>query len=206
MKNNLPTEAGQSNSGQRQPPNTGHIDAINQVFALFQLNYHNQYFKAFSNDKDLNYIKRLWLDSLSRFEPEVLLKASRAVIENSEFLPTLKRMIQACEEAAQPDLPDAHQAFIEACQAPSPKAGFAWSHPIVYHAGKASDWFFLQNNPEHIAFPVFKANFNKLCERLLKGEELPAPQVKALPAETTTPLNKQENQVRLKQLRDTLKI
>lgn len=176
------------------------------MFALFQLNYHNQYFKAFSNDKDLNYIKRLWLDSLSRFQPETLLKASRSVIENSEFLPTLKRMIQACEQAAQPDLPDAHQAFIEACQAPSPKAAFNWSHPIVYHAGKASDWYFIQNNPEHIAFPVYKQNFNSLCERLLKGEELPAPSVPALPAETTTPLDKKANLEKLKQLRDSLKI
>ena len=38
------------------------IDAINEIFAMFQVNYHNQYYSAFgdSNDSE-NLAKKLWL-------------------------------------------------------------------------------------------------------------------------------------------------
>ena len=42
-----------------------HVEAINQVFALFRLNYHNQYYAAFPDAQQLNQIKKLWLDALA---------------------------------------------------------------------------------------------------------------------------------------------
>ena len=101
-------------------------------------------------------------------------------------------------------MPDAHTAYLEACNAPSPKASFAWSHAAVYYAGRDSDWFFLANNSERVAFPVFKTRYELLCQRVVSGETLPAPEVLALPEETTTPLSKQENQARLARLREQL--
>ena len=46
------------------------VDAINQVFALFRLNYHNQYYSAYHDAEQLNQIKRLWLDSLAGHSTE----------------------------------------------------------------------------------------------------------------------------------------
>jgi hypothetical protein len=44
------------------------IDAINQTFALFQVNYHNQYYAAFGdNTKSENLAKKLWLSKLEGF-------------------------------------------------------------------------------------------------------------------------------------------
>ena len=42
-----------------------HLDAINQVFAEFRLAFHNQFLRAFPNDKELMMAKQLWLHALS---------------------------------------------------------------------------------------------------------------------------------------------
>jgi hypothetical protein len=183
------------------------IDTVNEVFTLFRINYHNQYYKAYSDTQVLNQIKRLWMESLRPFSAEAILQGARKVIEQSEYLPTLHRMIRACQ--GDPDkygLVDAHTAYVEACRASSPKANYAWSHAAVYHAGCASDWFFLANNAEKNAFPIFERHYLKLCERVMSGEKLPAPNTLALPETIETPLSKAENQRRMEALRKQLDV
>jgi hypothetical protein len=183
------------------------VDAINQVFALFRINYHNQYYAGFADVELLNSAKRLWLSSLSHFAPETILRGARKVIEESEYLPTLNRMMRACQgDPEKFGLIDAHRAYVEACRAPSPKAGYHWSHPAIYHAGCASDWFFLSSNAEKVAFPIFERHYLKLCERVMNGEELPAPSVLALPQTIETPLSKEENHQRMEALRKRLEL
>ncbi len=147
---------------------------------------------------------KLWLDSLARFSPESVLRGAKRVIENSEFLPTLRTMIQYCEQESHDGLPDAHSAYLEACRAPSPKSEYRWSHPAVYHAGLASDWFFLANNTEKTAYPIFESRYRQICERVIGGETLALPAAKALPETLETPLSKQDNLSRLQGLRDDL--
>lgn len=197
MKKNLATEAGPNKNNER-------VDAINQIFAIFRRNYHNQYFKAFPDEKELNITKRLWLDSLNRFSPTMLLQAGKAIIETKEFLPTLRSMIEACEKISHQGFPDAHSAYLEACKAPSPKAAANWSHLAIYYAGKESDWYFLQNNPEHQAFPVFKEKYLDICHRVCLGEKLQKPQHIALSEEIVRPLDKQENLRKLSSLKEKL--
>jgi len=183
------------------------IDAINQVFALFRINYHNQYYAAFNQVELLNQAKRLWLNSLNQFSPEAILRGAKKVIEESEYLPTLNRMIRACQGNLEEfGLPDSHRAYVEACQAPSPKAGYHWSHPAVYHAGCASDWYFLASSTEKDAFPVFERHYQRLCTRVMSGEELPAPNLPALPERIETPLSREENLKRMDELRKSLDI
>lgn len=182
-----------------------HIDALNEVFALFRINYHNQYYKAYSDTQVLNQIKKLWLEGLHGFAPDTLLRGARKVIEESEYLPTLNRMIRACQgDPEKFGLLDAHKAYVEACRAPNPKAAYTWSHPAIYHAGCASDWFFLANNNEKTAFPIFERHYLKLCERVMNGETLPIPQAPALTETIETPLSKEENQKRMAELRKQL--
>ncbi len=175
------------------------------MFALFRINYHNQYYSAFKDNELLNQARRLWLNSLAQFAPETILRGARKVIEESEYLPTLNRMIRACQGNPEAfGLVDAHQAYVEACRAPSPKAAHQWSHPAVYHAGCASDWYFLASNSEKVAFPIFERHYLKLCERVMNGTELPAPNVPALPETIETPLSKEENAKRMEALRKQL--
>lgn len=186
----------------QKAPSADFIDAINQVFELFRINYHNQYFAAFGDIQTLNQAKRLWLETLQRFEPKVILHGAKLAIEQSEYLPTLHKMIGFCQGSPQQHgLPDVHSAYIEACRAPSPKTEFKWSHAAVYHAGRNSDWFFLANNSERIAFPIFKDHYLSLCQRVINGDTLPTPEVKRLPESIEKPLTKEENIDRLTDLR-----
>ena len=60
-----PTAAGRP---EETPADPQLIDAINQVFALFQVNYHNQYYSAFGNSTNSeNMAKKLWLGKLKSF-------------------------------------------------------------------------------------------------------------------------------------------
>ncbi len=206
-QNKSTTEAGQTEQPKQNPPSDSHIDAINQVFALFRINYHNQYYSGFSDVELLNHAKRLWLNSLSHLAPETILRGALKVIEESEYLPTLHRMIRACQgDPEKFGLIDAHRAYVEACRAPSPKAAYAWSHPAIYHAGCASDWFFLASNAEKTAFPIFERHYLKLCERVMNGEDLPAPNILAIPQTIETPLSKEENLKRIEELRKHLEL
>lgn len=183
------------------------MDAINQVFALFRVNYHNQYYAAFSDTQLLNQTKKLWLESLSRFKPSTILQAAKRAIEGSEYLPTLHKMITYCQgDFASHGLPDPHRAYLEACHAPSPKAEYKWSHPAVYFAGRDTDWYLLASSPERVAFPLFREQYLRWCEKVIAGEALPEIKVARIEADTSTPLSAEENKRRLDDLRRELKI
>jgi hypothetical protein len=184
-----------------------HLDAINQLFAEFRLAYHNQFLKAFPNDRELTMAKQLWLHALADIPAARIRAGVRRAIRASEFLPTIHTLRHHCEPRPEElGIPDAHAAYVEACRAPQPKNAQQWSHPIVYHAGRESDWFLLANSPESVAFPVFKRNYELLTERLLNGENLDIPLPKGLPEEIGTPLTLEERKQRLRELRDTLGI
>lgn len=187
MKNNSPTELGPTEQQSKQDK----VDAINQVFALFKLNYHNQFYKAFSNTSELNSIKRLWLETLAEFDSEVLLAAAKSIVAASEYLPTLKTMIQHCEDAAQAGFPDARLAYVEACCAASPKAEQKWSHPLVYHTGRELGWHFLHSTQEDIAFPAFKQVYAELMKKARQGLDLAMPDLLELEKPETTPASEE---------------
>ena len=58
-----PTPAGPTEA--REPPDSQLVEALNQVFALFRLNYHNQYYAAWSDAEQVKQVKRLWLEAVS---------------------------------------------------------------------------------------------------------------------------------------------
>lgn len=172
---------------------------------MLKLGYHNQFNAAFPDVQTLNHAKRLWLESLAGFSPEEMVAGAKRAIKQCEYLPTIHRMLQLCAEGDS-GLPDPRAAYREACNAPSPKANHKWSHPAVYHAGRAADWFFLANNPESSAYPVFASHYKKICERLMAGESLPAPSQVQLEHQSAKPLSKAENAKKLAELRAQLKI
>jgi hypothetical protein len=196
-----PTPPGQTDAGRRLSTEA-HVEALNQVFALFRLNYHNQYYAAFPDAEQLRQIKKLWLESLSDYPVEHILRGARHAIEHSEYLPTLNRMLECCQQGmADLGLPTAHDAFVEACRAPSPKSAQRWSHPAVYLAGRDSDWFFLANNTERTSWPVFKEHYDRYCSRVMRGESLEIPAPEVLEQIPTAPLSAEEQLSRLRELR-----
>ncbi|MFT6550823.1 MAG: hypothetical protein ACJA1I_000854 [Zhongshania marina] len=203
---NTPTAAGQTNS-EPAPDKNAVIDALNQMFAEFELVYHNQYNKAFSNPEKLSYAKKLWFSNLRHIQPDIIIAATHRAIRESEFLPTIKGILKYCEpDNHELGLPDSHSAYLEACRAPQPKAEYQWSHPAVYHAGRASDWFYLASTAEHSAYPVFRRHYDDICQRVKNGETLTMPSQKAIPKTVSKPLSPAEQRERMQKMRDELNI
>ncbi|MDO9318951.1 MAG: replication protein P [Gammaproteobacteria bacterium] len=181
------------------------IDAINQLFAEFELAYHNQYHKAYGSEDRLVMAKKYWLGCLAAYSPLQIVAAARRVVKTHDFLPTISVVVRACEEGAGLfGLPTPREAYIEACRAEPPKAAFAWSHPAVYFAGRAAGWFLLATEPEDRVFPLFEYYYNELCQRAMRGEDLGAPQAVALPEHISRPLSGEENHARMLLLREQL--
>lgn len=177
------------------------------MFAEFELVYHNQYNKAFSNPEKLAYAKKLWFSNLRHIEPERIVSATHRAIRESEFLPTIKGILKYCEpDNLELGLPDSHSAYLEACRAPQPKAEYNWSHPAVYHAGRAADWFFLSSSTEYQAYPIYKRHYEEFCQRIKNGEQLSLPTQTALPETISKPLSPDEQHQRMQQMRDELDI
>lgn len=196
-----PTEAGQIDSHANR---NDLIDSINQIFALFRINFHNQYYKAYPDVELLNQAKKLWLESLKNFDSRTLLNATKRIIEEQEYLPTLHQMLTFCA-MGDSYTPSPHQAYVEACQASSPKAQYDWSHPAVYEAGRRSDWFFLGTTPEHLAFPVYKDNYGAVLKELGKGLQLEIPKLENLYSSVNSkPIGKKEGLAKIKLLRKKL--
>lgn len=177
-------------------------DAINQVFALLRFNYHNQFLKAFPDLETVKLAKQLWARLLVDYPAETIMFAAEQVVKQQKFLPNVHDMIESCQSSAHKllGMPDAHSAYIEACRAPSPKKEYKWSHPAVYYAGRASDWFFLANSVEAKAFPVFERNYAMLMERVAAGESIEIELPKALPEHVEIPIERKDLQKKMKQL------
>jgi hypothetical protein len=195
-----PIPPGQSDS--RHKPDPALVEAINQVFALFRLNYHNQYYAAFSDAEQLRQIKKLWLESLRDFPPAQILQGARLAIENSEYLPTLHRM-RSCSEESLPalGLPAPRAAYLEACSAGSPPELHAWSHPVVYWSARECGWQRLAAAPETQSWPLFREHYQTQCARLLRGESVaavPEPAENRLPVQA---LEKDAALARIQQLK-----
>ena len=115
--------------------------------------------------------KRLWKESLQHFSNEQILRGAKKIIEQSEYLPTLHKMISACEDdLAEYNIPNVRSAYMEAANKPSPKNAQAWSHPIVYQAGKTVGWYAMAHAAEHLTYPAFEKTYRDLIKRFLNGE------------------------------------
>lgn len=175
------------------------------MFALFRLNYHNQFYAAYPDAEQLNQVKKLWLEALAGYPVSQILRGAKHALETSEYLPTLNKMIDCCHSAmGEYGLPDARSAYLEACRAGSPKSAQPWSHPAVYLAGRDSDWFFLANNTENITWPVFRARYQDWCNRAMAGEALDIPAPEALPEPHSELSSKDQALRELEKLRNVL--
>ena len=83
------------------------------------------------------------------------------------------------------------------CDSPSEHE---WSHPLVYHAGLKTGWFFLKNESEQIALKEFKNKFDSLIEDWLEGKQFASPDVPRL-EENVTELDKTQQLSFIKKLK-----
>ncbi len=187
-------------------PTEAHIKAINHLFTELELAYHNQFHKAFPDHKSLTMAKQLWLRLLVDFSPEEISKATRLTICDNTFLPTPNNIRENCEKLLKNSIPDVKDAYKEVCLSRESRSSYQWSHPIIYHAGKSTDWFFLDSQIEAVTFPVFERNYELLSRRLRNGENLEIPIEPAIEQEKVNTLDKDKLKEKFSQLRKDLNI
>lgn len=142
--------------------------------------------------------KRLWARLLVEYSPEVIMQAAEKTVKNSNWLPSVHHVIENCDISEILGMPSAHAAYVEACRAPSPKKTYQWSHPAIYYAGAATDWFFIANEVEAKVFPVFQRNYELLIQRIQNGEDLELAIPQALPEEISSPMTQEERKESIK--------
>lgn len=179
--------------------------AVDEMFAKFQLAYHNQFQKAYPSKALLNRAKMYWHENLRRFSPAQIQRATAELSNSSEYMPNLADIVNACrKDIALFGLPPVRRAYEEACLAPAPKAAFAWSHEAVYLAGAAAGWSLLANEPESVSFPQFEYHYHDLCRQVVEGAELKIERPTPLPEQTRTELSPPELRKRLRKMRKEL--
>ena len=184
-----------------------YVEALNQIFALFRLNYHNQYYAAWQDAEEVKQAKRLWLETLSDYSATVILRAAQQTIKASDYLPTLNRMIVACQNClGDLGLPSPREAYIEACLAASPKAEAIWTHAAVYLAGRDSGWFLLSNETEAKSWPIFKEHYERWAKRAAAGETLNCPTAEKIVSSRSHSTRIEDRSGHLAKLRQDVKL
>ena len=77
-------------------------DAIDRIFAEYELLYPLHFRKAYDSPEKLGKVKGLWFQILQREPPQLLLDAALLAASRSKFLPTVKEVLECCEELSPP--------------------------------------------------------------------------------------------------------
>ena len=187
-----PTPAGPKTS-KPEAANPRVIDAVNQMFAEFELAYHNQYHKAFPTAEKLQLAKRLWYGYVKYYTPEQILEASRETIKSSEFLPTVRSLLKFLDQATNAiGLPSPEAAYHEVCLSTDPRTLWSWSHPGVYYAGCNTGWYILDNEDKSTSWPKFQEAYRQICKAVAAGEQFSITTPPALPDDSSHVLTCEE--------------
>lgn len=154
-----------------------YIESIDALFLKLELAYHYQFYKVFGTDDKLNEGKKLWANSLKKYEVTIINEASEEIIHTQPYFPTLTDIVKLCEQLKKStSLPSADEAFIEARKSFSPRKKYNWSHPIIYLAGKKTGWNFLNEKDGRDIFYDFKKNYEHLVKAVNNGKEFFIPE------------------------------
>lgn len=93
-----PTTTGNARPSESGVADPSVINAINQMFAEFELVYHNQYHKAFASKEKEDWAKKLWYSNLKEFSAQQIIDAAHRAIKESEYLPTVHGVIKYLEK------------------------------------------------------------------------------------------------------------
>jgi hypothetical protein len=154
-----------------------YIESIDALFLKLELAYHYQFYKVFGTDDKLNEGKKLWANSLKKYEVAIINEASEEIIHTQPYFPTLTDIVKLCEQLKKStSLPSADEAFIEARKSFSPRKKYNWSHPIIYLAGKKTGWNFLNEKDGRDIFYDFKKNYEHLVKAVNNGKDFFIPE------------------------------
>ncbi len=159
------------------------------LFARFMTIYGHKFKSAFDSEEEIIVAKREWALSLGKYAEAELVAAVNLCKEKFAWMPSIAEFISVLHEVNDNlGLPPVEQAYEEAClHAQSPRQ-HQWSHPVVYFAGRSSDWFRIRTEDKQNIFPTFEHHYRLLCQRFAAGERFDVPAPVALPDHSSATL------------------
>lgn len=152
------------------------------IFARFMAIYGHKFKSCFETQDEIRIAKREWALSLGGYTESELVAAIDYCKEHSAWMPTISEFLKVLRNlTGDLGLPAAKHAYEEACLNAERASKHNWTHPAIYHAGKATGWFRLRTEDEPDVFPDFRYNYDVICRRVRQGEELSQPVPVALP-------------------------
>lgn len=152
------------------------------IFARFMAIYGHKFKSCFETQDEIRIAKREWALSLGGYTEKELVAAIDYCKENSAWMPTISEFIKVLRNLTGDfGLPIAKYAYEEACNFSESASHHEWTHPAVYHAGKATGWFRLRTEDAVDVYPDFRYNYDVICRRIRSGERLDNPVPVALP-------------------------
>jgi hypothetical protein len=156
------------------------------------------------NPDVLAQIYRTWAAGLDDLPDQAIRMGLIRVKDFTDWLslPAFRELCRVTPEDM--GLKTAKAAYIEACNMPLPWERGNWSHGAVYHAARETGRFQLHTMTEKECFPLFKNNYETMCNRVMNGEVLDRPVQKALPESVPNPTPPEVAKVRLAALKGLL--
>jgi len=161
------------------------------LFARFMTIYGHKFKSAFESNQEIVIAKREWATSLQGYGEDVLVLSIERAKREYSWMPSIAEFLQLLRQCQQAfGLPDSESAYIESCQHADRPSCHSWSHAAVYRAGRMTGWYELRQSESERVVACYKNNYQKLCERVLRGEQLDMPPLPALPNRSTNDLFK----------------
>ena len=159
------------------------------IFARFMAIYGHKFKSCFETQDEIRIAKREWALSLEGYSEVELVAAIDYCKEHSAWMPTISEFIKVLRNlTGDHGLPVAKHAYEEACNHADNASKHSWTHPAIYHAGKATGWFRLRTENESKVFSDFRYNYDVVCRRVRAGDVLDTPVPVALPDQSDNSL------------------
>lgn len=162
---------------------------INMIFARFMTIYGHKFKSVFDSEDEIRIAKREWALSLRDYsEPQLVMAVNRCK-EEFVWMPSIAEFLSVLKNCLYPaEAPTPLAAYEEACLHAEHPREHRWSHPVVYHAGRQTEWFRLRSEDKPDVYPDFERQYLVLCQRLADGETFSVPQPIALPDHSSSNL------------------
>ncbi|MFT6916693.1 MAG: hypothetical protein ACJAWL_003036 [Motiliproteus sp.] len=159
------------------------------IFTRFMIIYGHKFKSVFSSEDEVRVAKREWALSLGGYAEQELVWAVDRCKEQFVWMPTVAEFLALLRKDLQDyGLPSVISAYQEACLHADHPRERDWSHPVVYFAGRATDWFRLRTEEKFDVFSDFEFNYRQFCRRVIAGEDLTVPLPLGLPDKSSNTL------------------
>jgi len=154
---------------------------INMLFARFHHIYTHRFESAYPDDDTLALAKREWSFALQGIPMHAVEATINKVRDEHAWPPTIAEFLSAVCLAAPPDdMPEAYDAYYEACLHAANPHQHAWRHPAVYWAAHRTGFKALREGAEAQVWSDFRRHYQGLMLDVIRGSQLGLPSVRQL--------------------------